>query len=450
MHEIDLGAWSIADLGSFFLRHRHNLISRAYRSTLNREVSEEIIQDAMIKVVLAAPEFPSEREAFVYFCRTVDNLCIDYFRKSGSRPHLVVLEEAISEIDSNLVDIGDHSMSLIAAEDAAIVRQALSYLSPAERQALLMWELEGLDSQEIAQALGIKERAVRQTLYRARNSLRRVLTDLVIDEESGLTALEALSTSYRKAKKVVEKSAKGVLSLFLLVAAYFGISGLNRSDSLTNFESSKYNQYSNTAVSSADNSATSSDNVQKSSEKSIKSSKNFPNTQENVRTSNFIPYFGLDSDGIPTSFTVTDVKNAQGILYVLSREAVFEESGMSLSFISKTSSTGPNILLNQSITQDPSGLNYSALPSYGRNGVWQPLIATSRIVDFQRLLNGNYLLSVVIQVNSVVDSPIAVPAAAGGRDLDLPPNRFLARIVLNGDKTRVLAQAVMVVEQVRK
>jgi uncharacterized membrane protein len=89
-----------------------------------------------------------------------------------------------------------------------------------------MWEMEGRSTSEIAAELGIKESAVRHTVSRARASLRRVLSELVIDEERGLTALDMLSTSYKKAAEIAQKSSKVALSLLLVVTAFLGFNSL--------------------------------------------------------------------------------------------------------------------------------------------------------------------------------------------------------------------------------
>ena len=61
----------------------------------------------------------------------------------GRRPNLVVIDDAQAEVEAAWQVNGDHSEVLTQAEDAAIIRQALALLSPAERAALVMWEMEG-------------------------------------------------------------------------------------------------------------------------------------------------------------------------------------------------------------------------------------------------------------------------------------------------------------------
>jgi RNA polymerase sigma factor (sigma-70 family) len=218
--------WTVAELGAFYTEHRSELLAHANRVLKDSAKAEEITQDALIKFMLAAPELESTDHALSYLHRTIENLCIDLFRLEGRRPNLVVLDDATAEVEAAWQVDGDHSSVIAAADDAAIIRQALAMLSPAERAALVMWEMEGRSTSEIASELGIKESAVRHTVSRARASLRRVLSELVIDEERGLTALDMLSTSYKKAAEIAQKSSKVALSLLLVVTAFLGFNSL--------------------------------------------------------------------------------------------------------------------------------------------------------------------------------------------------------------------------------
>jgi hypothetical protein len=96
-----------------------------------------------------------------------------------------------------------------------------------------MWEVEGRSTAEIAKELGIKESAVRHTVSRARASLRKVLSELVIDEARGLTALDLLSTTYKKAAELAGKSSKIALTFILVLTAFLGLNSLTGNESNT-------------------------------------------------------------------------------------------------------------------------------------------------------------------------------------------------------------------------
>jgi RNA polymerase sigma factor (sigma-70 family) len=221
--------WTVADLASLYADYRTSLVSQARRMLRSDSEANEVVQEAFIKFILAAPELDTKERALAYMRATINNLSLNVIRARGSRPNLVALDsdtsaERLAEIAVENYIPADVSMS--AAEDAAIIKLALAQLSPAERAALVMWEMEGRSTSEIASELGIKESAVRHTVSRARASLRRVLSELVIDQERGLTALDMLSTSYKKAAEIAQKSSKVALSLLLVVTAFLGFNSL--------------------------------------------------------------------------------------------------------------------------------------------------------------------------------------------------------------------------------
>jgi len=226
-------SWSVAQFSSFYTQNRSELIAHANRIVKDKAKAEEITQEALVKFMLAAPELSSDDHALSYLHRTIENLCIDLFRAENRRPNLVALDDATAEVESTWQVSGDHSQVISSAEDAAIIRQALSLLSPAERAALVMWEVEGRSTAEIAKELGIKESAVRHTVSRARASLRKVLSELVIDEERGLTALDLLSTTYKKAAELAGKSSKIALTFILVLTAFLGLNSMTGNESNT-------------------------------------------------------------------------------------------------------------------------------------------------------------------------------------------------------------------------
>ena len=231
-------SWSVAQFSSFYTQNRTELIAHANRIVKDKAKAEEVTQEALVKFMLAAPELESDSHALSYLHRTIENLCIDLFRAENRRPNLVALDDASAEVESTWQVSGDHSQAISAAEDAAIIRQALSLLSPAERAALVMWEVEGRSTAEIAKELGIKESAVRHTVSRARASLRKVLSELVIDEARGLTALDLLSTTYKKAAELAGKSSKVALTFILVLTAFLGLNSLTGNESNTSITTS--------------------------------------------------------------------------------------------------------------------------------------------------------------------------------------------------------------------
>ena len=439
-----LKVWTVAELGAFYTEHRSELIAHASRILKDRAKAEEVIQDALIKVMLAAPELESTDHALGYMHRTIENLCIDIFRMEGRRPNLVVLDDASAELESTWVDNEDHVDVIAAADDAAIVRQALAMLSPAERAALVMWEMEGRSTTEIAAELGIKESAVRHTVSRARASLRRVMSELIVDSERGLTALDMLSTTYKKAASVAKKSSKAALSLILVFFAFLGFNAMPTSNELpvvTTQETISSSEATNEAEAAAP--------AVEASATPVITPAAIAKAQaavENAKATQF-NFAGLDKAGIPTGFSVTDSSGALGSLYRTSRQPVLSETELKISQIVKTDSGAANIFINQQLVSDSTGFSYLPSLSYGRDGAWIPLNTTLTMLDSERLLSGDYLVTAIIKVESEVETSIVVPATASGRDLTQAPKQVITRLVLNPGKTEILAQAIYVVEK---
>jgi RNA polymerase sigma factor (sigma-70 family) len=435
--------WSVAELGAFYTENRAELLAHANRVLKDSAKAEEITQDALIKFILAAPELESREHAIAYLHRTIENLCIDYFRAEGRRPNLVVIDDAQAEIEATWQDNGDHAAAISAAEDAAIIRQALSLLSPAERAALVMWEMEGRSTAEIAAELGIKESSVRHTVSRARASLRRVLSELVIDEKRGLTALDMLSTSYKKAAKFAEKSSKAALSLMLVLTAFLGFNSLtgNEGRILPTLPLTS-NTTTPTGTPSASSSASTSASASPAATAAAKKIESM--MWGSAVKGGAFSFYGLDNEGVPTGYTVTDGTNVQGKLYVTRGLQTQTDSGVVVTGQAITQSGGPNVLLGQTLTVTATGTTYAVNPSVGIKGSWVPLKVSDTTYVIERMSNGNYLVTATILVDSSIEVGITIPTGARGYDVVSAPKSIVTRLVLDATKTRILAQAVSV------
>jgi RNA polymerase sigma factor (sigma-70 family) len=439
--------WTVGDLGAFYTQHRAELHAHASRVLKDSIKAEEITQDALIKFMLAAPELESDEHALSYLHRTIENLCIDLFRLEGRRPNLVVIDDAQAEVEAAWQNNGDHSAAMSAAEDAAIIRQALALLSPAERAALVMWEMEGRSTEEIAAELGIKESAVRHTVSRARASLRKVLSTLVINEETGLTALDALSTTYKKAAELAQKSSKAALSLLLVITAFLGFNSMTGNEGVPVLPAGDVAAVSGTTPSSPLAPTAEATAEAKAQAAATAAAKKAAQAAINAKIA-ALSFFGLNNDGTPTGFTVTDANNIFGKARVTKGISTLGTSGLVINNQFITGSIGPNILIDQLITVDGSGTNYSANNiNVGFGGSWKSVEITSTESMIERLPNGQHLVSATFTLGYLKTSEFNVPTGNRGYDLADAPKSITTRILLNSGKSQILAQAVQVLEK---
>ncbi|NBS61803.1 MAG: sigma-70 family RNA polymerase sigma factor [Microbacteriaceae bacterium] len=424
--------WSIAQLSAIYTEHRTQLVSQARRISKNEAEAHEIVQEAFLKFMLAAPDLDSADRAIAYLRTSVNNLALNVIRARGARPNLVAIDadttqERLNEIASeNHIDL---DTTITAAEDAAIIREALSRLTPDQRTALVMWEMEGRTTEEIASALNTTPANVRHILGRARKSMVRVLDEWIVDEKTGLTALNALSTTYKKAAEIAQKSSKAALSLLLVVTAFLGFNSMTGNESPVLPVAAEVSTTAPAAESAAPT-ATASATAKAAATAAAKKAQQAA-IYAKIAALSFV---GLDKDGIPTGFSVTD----KGLTTV-------GTSGLLINNQFITGSVGPNVLIDQLITVDGTGTNYSVNNvNIGFGGNWRSVEVKSTDTSIDRLANGNYLITATTNIGYLKTSDFTIPTGARGYDLTDAPATITTRVLLNSGKTQVLAQAVQV------
>ena len=435
--------WSIAQLSAIYTEHRTQLVSQARRITKNEAEAHEVVQEAFLKFMLAAPDLDSADRAIAYLRTSVNNLALNVIRARGARPNLVAIDadttqERLNEIASeNHIDL---DTTITAAEDAAIIREALSRLTPDQRTALVMWEMEGRTTEEIATALNTTPANVRHILGRARKSMVRVLDEWIVDEKTGLTALNALSTTYKKTVEIAQKSSKAALSLLLVITAFLGFNSMTGNESPvlpvvaqveTEAPAASTPSASATATAKAQAAATAA--AKKAQQAAI---------YAKIAALSFV---GLDKDGIPTGFSVTDENSAAGVGRVTKGLTTVGTSGLLINNQFITGSVGPNVLIDQLITVDGTGTNYSVNNiNIGFGGGWRSVEVKSTDTSIDRLANGNFLITATSTIGYLKTSDFVIPTGTRGYDLGDAPATITTRVLLNSGKTQVLAQAVQV------
>ena len=426
-------AWSVTELGAFYTTHRSEFLSHANRVLKDSAKAEEITQDALIKFMLAAPELESTDHALAYIHRTIENLCIDLFRMEGRRPNLVVIDDAQAEVEASYQVSGDHEVVISAAADAAIIRQALSLLSPAERAALVMWEVEGRSTSEIAAELGIKESAVRHTVSRARASMRKILSTLIVDEKRGLTALDALSTTYKKAAEIAAKSSKAALSLILVVAAFLGFNTLTGREGVVTPDGSAITLPSD--KSTTDKSTTDSTETTETVDADISVELAAFQDQIKVVTSQIsflrqavavYNWAGLDASGTPVGFSSNLGSRVTAGAQLIKFPNLSTESSSS---IFKVSQNGVELLLSQDLFYVDGKLTATILPLFAPANT--PAVITSTEQSVTTGSDGSKL---------VITSLKLANTGSDGQS----PSAINVRIKVSADGLEILAQSAQI------
>jgi len=160
----------------------------AYRFSLlvcgHPEDAEDVMQDALLKTYQHVASI-SEPEAFrTWLYTTVRNACLMKRRRQVGEPtHFVSLEQGVERADGTIpLDVADPSRPaderLIDGRMYGRLLEALRGLPPTYRMVVVMREIEGLSTKEVATVTGLSEANVKTRLHRARLMLRRQLEDV--------------------------------------------------------------------------------------------------------------------------------------------------------------------------------------------------------------------------------------------------------------------------------
>jgi RNA polymerase sigma-70 factor (ECF subfamily) len=144
--------------------------------------AEDVMQEALLKTFCHAPRIREPNAFRPWLYRTVRNACLMRRRLHLGEPrHFVSLSELRSTEEGGAtfepVDPGPSPDAVLrGARLRSRMRQALAELPPTLRIVVLLREIEGLSTKEVARVLGISEGNVKTRLYRARVHMRERLS----------------------------------------------------------------------------------------------------------------------------------------------------------------------------------------------------------------------------------------------------------------------------------
>jgi RNA polymerase sigma-70 factor (ECF subfamily) len=161
----------------------------AYRFSLlvcgHPEDAEDVMQEALLKTYQYVNRIEQPDAFRTWLYTTVRNACLMQRRRRAGEPaRFVSLEHGIDRADgaTATLDVADRTRpvdeQLIADGMDRRLRDALGKLPPEYRMIVVMREMEGLSTREVAAVTGYSEANVKTRLHRARLMLRRHLEAL--------------------------------------------------------------------------------------------------------------------------------------------------------------------------------------------------------------------------------------------------------------------------------
>lgn len=160
-------------------RYQDRLFSALFHATGDRDMAEEVTQEAFVTAFTKLRMFRQESSFYTWLYRIAFNGLATQLQKR--RVH-ASLERDLAPVGCELADRGVEAVDqVIGDERSKALHTALQSLSGEHRQILILREWEGLDYDRIAAILEIAVGTVRSRLHRARAELRARLAELEDD-----------------------------------------------------------------------------------------------------------------------------------------------------------------------------------------------------------------------------------------------------------------------------
>ncbi len=150
--------------------HEQRVLGTALRLLEHREDAQDVAQEVFLRLHRHLGRLGDDVVVEPWLIRVTVNLCRDRWR-TAQRRREVNLEETVDWRQPG----PSPEARAIESERLRHVREALFRLGEKERLALLLRDVEGLPTGEVARLLGIKEPTVRVQIAKARLKLRELL-----------------------------------------------------------------------------------------------------------------------------------------------------------------------------------------------------------------------------------------------------------------------------------
>ncbi|MGC4113936.1 MAG: RNA polymerase sigma factor [Myxococcales bacterium] len=183
------------------MRRHDQRVYRAVRGLLPEADAEDAMQQAWLSAYAHLGEFRAEARFSTWIVRIAVHEAFARMRKGRK---LAPLEEAEDEVPAMQAD---PEKELGRRELAGLVERAIARLPELYRVVFMLREVEGMDTEEAAEALGVTEWVVKTRLHRARSKLQAALI-----EEAGQAAREAFSFEAPRCNRVVNAVMEAISS----------------------------------------------------------------------------------------------------------------------------------------------------------------------------------------------------------------------------------------------
>jgi RNA polymerase sigma-70 factor, ECF subfamily len=175
---------------SFVRAYQNMVFTGAARLLGNETEAEDISQEVFLRAYERFDELRNSPTVGGWLKTVTRNLCLNHLTRYRARWRFfseMTSDHGEGEFEPEWAAPDRHEEVMASADRQRLLEQALQGLAPAQRVPLVLYHLEELSYEEIAERLGVSLAKVKTDIHRGRNALRRKLRiGGVGDELAGL------------------------------------------------------------------------------------------------------------------------------------------------------------------------------------------------------------------------------------------------------------------------
>ena len=159
------------------LKYQSRVIATAFKYVKERQLAEDIAQEAFIKSYKSIDSFREESSFYTWVYRIAVNTAKNYLVSANRRDEVVISD--LSEDDSfypEKSDVNSPQDLLKASELRDLIFESLSSLGEETRTALSLREFDGLSYEQIAEIVKCPVGTVRSRIFRGREMIEDVVS----------------------------------------------------------------------------------------------------------------------------------------------------------------------------------------------------------------------------------------------------------------------------------
>jgi RNA polymerase sigma-70 factor (ECF subfamily) len=160
------------------------LLAVARRLLPTEEDARDVVQEAFLSAFRSLPKFAGGSKLSTWLHRIVVNASLMRLRSKRRRP-----EDSLETLLPSFLEDGHHAeryaewsepadRALERAEVRELVREQVERLPETYRTVLMLRDIEGMETEDVAAALGLTPNAVKMRLHRGRQALRTLLAPI--------------------------------------------------------------------------------------------------------------------------------------------------------------------------------------------------------------------------------------------------------------------------------